>query len=58
LSRGTVKTGSRSRKSRHEIDYDNMSVLEIEGLIMSTQEQIKNLNKAKKEANKNTRLAS
>jgi hypothetical protein len=26
-------TGTRSRKSRHEMDYENMSILEIEGHI-------------------------
>lgn len=41
MSRGTVRTGTRSKKSRHELDYENMTVLEIEGHITQCQEQMK-----------------
>lgn len=33
ISKGTIRTGTRSRKSRFEVDYASMSVLEIEGHI-------------------------
>lgn len=58
ISRGTVRTGTRSRKSRHEMDFENMSVLEIEGHITQCQEQIKNLLKAKREVGKAKGLAA
>ena len=57
ISKGTMRTNTRSRKSRTDAeDFENMGVEEVEGLICQVQEHIKMKNKEKKELNKNLKF--